>query len=378
MPTTIDWDALRDLAAFRAERGRALSLYLDLDPRVAPTVGDVQTRVNSLLDQAARAAGGAALAHEQKEGLKADLDRVRRYLDGEFDRDGASGLAVFAAGLDGVWRVLPLAGPVPDAIRVNEEFLLAPLVPLVGRGDGVLVAVVNREQGRLYRLRAGKLVEQADLSVDAPRRHDQGGWSQANLQRHADEQARDHYKQVADELGRRFRRLGRPRVVIVASEEARPEVAAALSSDISEALIGWASAPQHAGPAELAGAVAPLVEAWLEAREADALARWREHAGRGDRAVGGWQATLEAASDARVELLLYDERADRPACRCPACGRAAAEPGSCPLDGTGLEPHADGIDLAVRHTLAHGGTALAVRRHPNLGPVGGIGALLRF
>src|SRR5437660_1298419 len=39
---SITWERLRELAAFRASRGRAISLYLDLDPSVAPTAGDVQ------------------------------------------------------------------------------------------------------------------------------------------------------------------------------------------------------------------------------------------------------------------------------------------------------------------------------------------------
>jgi peptide subunit release factor 1 (eRF1) len=112
--------------------------------------------------------------------------------------------------------------------------------------------------------------------------------------------------------------------------------------------------------------------------EADAINRWREEAGRNGRAASGWEQTLEAASDARVELLLVQSGADRPAYRCPACGRAAASEGSCPLDGTQLEATDAGLDLAVHQTLAHGGAVWAIRYHEDLAPVEGIGALLRF
>ena len=50
----------------------------------------------------------------------------------------------------------------------------------------------------------------------------------------------------------------------------------------------------------------------------------------------------------------------------------------CPLDGTSLEPHEGGLDLAVHQTLAHGGTVWAVRSGQDLQPVEGIGALLRY
>ena len=44
-----------------------------------------------------------------------------------------------------------------------------------------------------------------------------------------------------------------------------------------------------------------------------------------------------------------------------------------------MEPRDDGIDLAVHRTLAHGGVVRALaRERPELGPVEGIAALLRY
>jgi len=95
-------------------------------------------------------------------------------------------------------------------------------------------------------------------------------------------------------------------------------------------------------------------------------------------ASAGWEQTLEAASDGRVEQLLVQEGVDYPAYRCPECGRAQAGGGSCPLDGTELDRREEGLDLAVHQTLAHGGTVGVIRDRDDLGPVGGIAALLRF
>ena len=110
---TVNLDGLRELAAFRAEKGCAISLYVDLDPSVSPTSGAIATRVHSLLDLAAKSHGATRpdLAHEVKSGLKEDFERLDQYFDGAFDRDGARGLAVFAAGPDNVWSVLSLPGP---------------------------------------------------------------------------------------------------------------------------------------------------------------------------------------------------------------------------------------------------------------------------
>ncbi|MBA3348651.1 MAG: hypothetical protein H0T13_08840, partial [Actinobacteria bacterium] len=157
MTATVSFEGLRELAGFRAEKGCAISLYLDLDPSVAPTAADVSTHVRSLLDAGAKSHGATRgdLSHDVRQGLRHDFERLERYFAEEFDRDGAQGLAIFVAGLDDVWTVVPLSAPVPDAVRVGDDFLLAPLVPLVGRGAGAIVGVVNREQGRLYALRGG-------------------------------------------------------------------------------------------------------------------------------------------------------------------------------------------------------------------------------
>jgi peptide chain release factor subunit 1 len=276
-----------------------------------------------------------------------------------------------------VWRVLSLAEPVPDKVRVGREFYLAPLVPLVGRGDGAIVAVVGRERGQLFRLRGGRLEAIADRTEEAPGRHDQGGWSQANYARHIEKLVHEHLRGVAADLDRRIRRLRLP-VVVVSSDETRAEFEELISPDTEKHLLGWTTAEAHASPGELLRVARPFLEEARVKAEADTIARWREEAGRGGRAASGWAETLEAASDARVELLLYQQGVDHEAWQCPACGRLSLDGKSCPLDGTAMEQRDDGLDLSVHQTLAHGGTVWAVTAHRDLEPVEGIGALLRY
>jgi peptide chain release factor subunit 1 len=377
---TITWEELRDLAGFEAEKGCAVSLYLDLDPSISPTVGDASTRLNSLLDEAAKGDGANRrdLTHDQRGGLRADFERIRDFYEREFTREGAHGLVVFAAGLDNVWRPLALTESVPDDVKVGRQLYLAPLVPLVGRGEGALVVVVGRERGQFYRLRAGRLEELVDHFEEQPGKHDQGGWAQARFQRHIESLVQEHLRDVADELDRLVRRLHGPRIVVVSSEETRADFDNLLSQEVKNAIVGWTQAEAHATPAELLPLATPVLESWRARKEIDAVERWREEAGRNGRAAAGWAQTLEAASDGRVELLLFQEGVDHPASRCPACGRVSADGSRCPLDGTSMEGSKDGLDLAVHQTLAHGGAVWAVRDRQDLEPVEGIGALLRY
>src|SRR6266700_6363171 len=241
MAGAVTWTTLRELAGFRTETGCAISLYLNLDPSEVPTPGDAHTRMNALLGEAEKA-DRSQLGHDARRGLKTDFERIRRWFDEDFDRDGAQGLAVFAAGLDNFWTTLELPEPVHDGVRVGRDFYLAPLVPLVARTVGTIVAVIGREQGRLFRVRGGRLREIAQHFDEAPGRHDQGGWSQARYQRHIEKLVQEHLKGVAQELDRSKRRLQSPKIVLVCSEEMKSEFTDALSADVRASLVGWTPA----------------------------------------------------------------------------------------------------------------------------------------
>ena len=171
--TMVSLDGLRELAAFRAEHGCAISLYLDLDPSRVPTAGDTATRVHSLLDIAAKSHGATRpdLAHEVRSGLKADFERLEQFFDGEFDRDGAHGLAVFAAGPDNVWSVLAL--PASGARHgARRRRLPAGAARAAARARG-------RRPRRRRRPRAGPRAGAPERPAGADRGPDGGGARQA-------------------------------------------------------------------------------------------------------------------------------------------------------------------------------------------------------
>jgi len=373
----VTWESLRELATFRAGKGCAVSLYVDLDPSAAPTPADAETRFHSLLARAQKLVDTQGYDHERKQALVRDLNRIRIWWEVDFDRDGSHGVALFASSLDGLWRTLSLTDAVEDRIRLEHDLFLTPLVPLVGRGDGALVAVVGRERGQVFRLRSGRLHEIVDQSEEQPGRHDQGGWSQARYQRHIEKLVHDHLKTVGTELGRRLRGPGKLEMVVVAPHELRGEFESALSPEARDAIVGWTTAEAHATPPEVLEVVRPILDETRARARKKAVERWQAEAGRNGRAAAGWEQTVEAATEGRVELLLVQPRASREAHRCPTCERGSANPGSCPVDGTELERVDDALDLVVHRVLAFGGSVVQVEEGA-LAEHEGIGALLRF
>jgi peptide chain release factor subunit 1 len=377
--TAVAMHSLRDLASFRAVRGCAISLYVDLDPSQVPTAGALDTRLGSLIADGLRcyAVRRSELGHEQEQRLRSDVERIARFFDEEFERDGSRGVAIFDSSPDNLWQVLRLSQPVPDLLKIGRRLYLAPLVPLADERD-VIVVSVGREQGQVWRLKDAKLELLADRFVEQPRRHDQGGWAQARFARHLERLVHEHLRDVAAELERYLRRSSYDGLVIVAGEDARPELEQLLSTEARRILIGWAQAPAHAGESELREAIRPLLERRRGERESELERRWRDELGRGGRACAGWERTLEAASDCRVETLLYRLGSEHVAWVCPGCERISAAPGNCPLDGDTMIEQADGLDLAVHRVLENGGSVTALRDPSTLSEGEEIGALLRY
>jgi len=260
-------------------------------------------------------------------------------------------------------------------VHVGPSLHITPLARALGP-EGALVAVVGRERGLVYRLTGGRLVEVADEWEEQPGQHDQGGWAQARYQRHIEHLVHQHLKAVGGTVAAQMRGGGL-QLVLVGPEELRGEFEAALSTDTRAAIVGWATAEAHAGPTELLDVVRPLFADAAARADQEALDRFEELRGRHERSATGWKQVLDAASDARVEVLLVEESAAAQAWECPLCGRASADGGSCPLDGTRLEAHPDAVDLALHRTLANGGSI--VRVGPGaLGDGRSIAALLRY
>src|SRR5437879_3135136 len=178
MATVVTEGLLRELAAFRAANGCAISIYVDFDTYATPTVPSEKSKFHSRVDEAKKLADARARGRGRdcRYALEADFQRIKEWGENEFDRDGARSLAVFASSADGLFRIVPLVERVADGWEVGPELWISPLAGQLGRGDGALVAVVSRERGVLYRLHDGRLEETSDDTEEVPGQHDQGGW----------------------------------------------------------------------------------------------------------------------------------------------------------------------------------------------------------
>ena len=346
----VDHDRLRRLAALRPPHAKVLSVYIDLDPATFGTQAARARQIGSLLDEADRRARHDGLGHAAHEALRADVERVRAYLrGGDFSAKGAHALAIFACGPAGVFETLRLPDPVEPAVAIDD----APWIdPLVGcRRPRRCIALVSRRTLRvLLDGPDGRLREVADLTDDVHGRHDQGGWSQARYQRSIEQDVHVHLERSATALFELHRRTPFDLLAVAAAQELWPDLERVLHPYLRERTLGRFDVEvEHATCEQAWAAAQPLLEAAEQRRVDELLARVQAGIGAGDSAVAGFEDVRRALEQRRVEALLYDAGRDTP-----------------------------GLDAAIADTLLQSAEVVPLRDRPELGPLGGIAALLRF
>jgi peptide chain release factor subunit 1 len=376
--TTIDRGRLRRLSDVRPDRGRVLSVFLNLDPAQFATPPARASAITSVLADASRKVEAyEGLDHDEKQWLRADVDRVRQALsDAGIASNGTRAVAVYACQPADLLEVVGLHRPVESHVVVERT----PAVePLVAEADGERWAVVlaNRRNARIFGGQGASLEETDRIEDDVHSQHDQGGWSQSRYQRSVEKEKDDHLAHVADVLFKIHQRRGIDHLLVGAPEELVGELEGRLHPYLKERITGRLHLDVENSTAEdVRDATAEALEAYLTRCEREALDRLAEGVGRGTRGAAGLADVLAALNEARVECLLVAEGFSAPGLRDRELGLLYPE--RTASDGRPVEPVADIVEPAVEKALEQSAKVLRISRHDDLGPLGGIGAVLRY
>jgi peptide chain release factor subunit 1 len=377
--TELSRTRLRELAGLRTPHGKVLTLYVNLDPREFATAPARSSAITAVVDEADRRARAfEGLDHDDEVALREDVERVREALGEGFDADGARGIAVFASAPAGLLAVVRLPRPVENAVHIDDIPRIDQLSVLATH-ERWAVALVNRRTGRILIGTREHLEEAGRADDDTSGRHDQGGWSQARYQRSIDKEAADHVRHVADELFRNLRNPGFDRLLVGCPHEMSSEVTDALHPYVRETFTGRIEVDvEHSNADAVLAAAMPAIERHEREREREFLDRLREGvASPGGHGAAGLDQTLVALYERRVGALLYEPGFTAPGIVCPVCGLLAGEGQTCPIHEQ-ADPEEDIVERARDAALAQSAEIVAVRHHDDLGPLGRIGAVLRF
>lgn len=365
---------LEELVAFDSGGNLVLSAYLNLTPdrQIGRTYevafNDLVKELGEQLDDPARSA------------LDREAARVRQYLESE--RPHGKGLALFSCTPRSFWQTIFLPVVVAESVHLGQRPYIRPLLDVLDEFERYAVALVDKERARLFSVYLGEIEEHEQVFDVVPGKHDQGGWSQANYQRHHEAHVYWHLKRVAAELSLLLRRRPFERLVLAGPEEATSELRRLLPRALQRRLVGTF-------PAELDVSEREVLERTLEIeRRVERQAEERlvselfETAAAGGLAIHGAAPTLEAIWLGRVHKLIVADGLRLAGSECSSCGRLTTDtPSSCPVCKGRPAPLGDVVERAIERTLEEAGSVEIVHGEPaqRLRQQGeGLGALLRF
>jgi peptide subunit release factor 1 (eRF1) len=378
----ISRDTLRQLAEIESKSGHAVSFFYQ--PPVARDKSHREEHI--LLKDLIRDATESRDKHGRhngEHGLRADLDRIAN-VGNQLRGNGAHSKAIFACSEQNIWREFNLPAQLPETrLNINSHFHLKPLVELLSQSPRTCVAVIDREHALIFESALGDLTESEKILNPIPRRARTDGfkgYDAGHNERHVDNEAMRHFKEVADRLLVRFETGHFDYLAIGCRDELWSEIYPHLHSYLTQRLVGRFSADPAATPQQQ---ILAHVERMIAEREAnDRQGLTREVLGEAQRdALGavGLRNVLRSLEKGEVQVLLMGDRFSAQASECSNCGhmdtRVSKNCGVCGKETVEVKEVADAL---VRQSILRGVSIVFIHDDPDFDRVGNVGALLRF
>jgi hypothetical protein len=241
------------------------------------------------------------------ESLSADLDRIAEYLD-TVD-PSAQGIVIVACHARGVFAPFPLGVPVTkNQLLTGPLPSLAKLARIADDHETFAVLYGNQEELTLMFVTQGQPDEETTIGGNLWPVHQQtGGWSQARLQRRADERVEQFAKQVAQETRDRMNDGSTAGLVLALSEPLLTAIEQELHQSIRERVVGYTAVHDFATTQEVIDTVEPVVADAERTREQDVVQSIQDNRGEGQRAVIGTDDVLMALQSGQVMTLVLNE-----------------------------------------------------------------------
>ena len=370
---------IRELAAFQSNGdGCALSFYFQPHTPQNRSHKEETILAKDLVRQALREAekhGKSACARE-------DLDRILDIAN-NLRGNQARAKAVFASATRKIWREFDLPPQLPGTqLFVNRRFHLKPLAALLGAQPKLCVALVDRQRGRFFDLRLDDLQERGALFHNLPRGRSDGyaGYDAGHAQRRVANEARQHYKAVADRLQEELERGLWEKLVIGCHDTNWSEFESHLHPYVKQRLLGHFPADVPTLTLDQIREHANHALRLAQDQRRETLVRETLSLAKGNgRAVTGLRRVLRSLELGEVQALLLGENYTARAVECGSCGHVDSHMVPyCVVCGKATRDLEDVCDAMVPMAIRRDIELFYVKNDEEFDKIGNIAALLRF
>jgi peptide chain release factor subunit 1 len=386
---SITREQIRDLAQFQEKDCCAVSFYFQPStPRNKAHKEDV-ILIKDLAREALHRLESKGLENKSPESkakrdhVRADLERVVR-LSAELRSNGTHAKAIFACAARSLWLEYDLpANLFGTQLFLDRHFHLKPIAHLLGASPQLGVVLVDRHRARFFDLRLGELNEREALFQPLSRKgrsDGYAGYDGGHAQRRVDDEARQHFKTVAEVLKESLEKGVFAKWILGCQEVHRSQLESQLHPYVSQALLGRFTADMaHRVNDEIRAHAQRIVERWQNERRRELVGHVLSQARSHGRGVTGLRRVLRSLESGEVQTLLIGEHFQAHAVECAGCGHIDAHLVSfCPVCGRGTEEIVDVGEAILPMVIRRDIEMFYVHDDPEFDKVGNIAALLRF
>ena len=376
---SITREQIRELAAFDDPKSCAVSFYFEPSTPRNKAHKEDTILIKDLAREALRRLEGKG----RKECARADIDRIVQ-LSGELRSNGTHAKAVFACSAQNLWREYDLPPTLPGTqLFVDRRFHLKPLAHLLGASPQLGVVLVDRHKARFFDLRLGELTEREGLFQPLSRKgrsDGYAGYDGGHAQRRVDDEARHHFKVVAEVLKESLEKGVFEKWILGCQEVHRSQLEPQLHPYVSQALLGRFTADMgHITPSEIRARAQQIAEAWQTDRRRELVSQVLTQARSNGRGVTGLRRVLRSLEMGEVQTLMIGENFQAHAVECAGCGHLDAHIVSfCPICGRATQEIVDVGEALLPWVIHRDIETLYIKDDPEFDKVGNIAALLRF
>ncbi len=260
--------------------------------------------------------------NHHREAIGEVFARVGDWLDDGFDEENR-GVVIYTE-VGGPWfEALQFPVPVRNQFVMSPRPVVGPLAQVLESYDHHGVVLLDREHVRILSVYLGTLLDEFEVHKEPlPTSRDvqPGGFSQQRFQRRKREEIRHFFKEFADEVAGFVRRDRPDDLVILGTEQNVAKFMEFLPEEIRKKVIHTGAMEVDETTSEVLGKLRPHLDAHREMEAQAALQQLRERLDQDYLATAGYQSTLTALQEGKVDTLVMERDHTRDGVRCKSCG----------------------------------------------------------
>ena len=313
--------------------------------------------------------------------FESDKRRITDFLQNELET-WAHGVAIFACDKLGVFQTFQSIMPFDNSFVVDSFPHLKQFAYQADEFENALAVMIDSRYATIYNIKLGGFIQNMIESEHLFHRyHKEGGWAQANFQRHIKDQREEHFREVAKIASDFIDKENYDNVILIGQEHEIQNFRSLLPKRVDYRVIDINTLQRRENKNNFLEAIVHDLNKREHQKEESTVQNLIDRTYMSDSSTMGIQDTLDSAQSGSIRILTVAKDINLEGFKCGDCLYISEDQhkAGCPECNGNLK-RTDLVEEVIRLTLKNRGSVEIVedRAAEELNKHEGIGAYLRY